>query len=403
MSVEKYEVAVVGGGPAGSAAAYTLAAAGRSVCLIDKSEFPREKLCGGLITLRSKKTFEAIFGTPWDSNIFNSSREIYFFADGKELASQRADEDTQLFFTMRLDFDAYLLELARRAGATLKLGHAISKLEIESGTIALQSGEEIAFNFLIGADGVNSFVAKTLFGASFNPSKIGFGLEVEVPRDLLPQQSERVEIDFGAARWGYGWVFPKQRSFTIGVGGIHRLNLDLRDRLDRYLRHKGLASKDFKVKGQYIPFGDFRKAPGAKNVLLCGDAAGTADPITGEGIAYAMQSGAAAGLAIRNARSDIDGDVLSLYFQDYKSIASSLRQANFWRWFIFPTILQRPFAWAFSDASTLQQGYLKILAGTLDYNALYGLFTTQVRKAIKKLAATVFRKIKELFNRQTNI
>src|SRR5665213_1329008 len=98
MSVEKYEVAVVGGGPAGSAAAYTLAAAGRSVCLIDKSEFPREKLCGGLITLRSKKTFEAIFGTPWDSNIFNSSREIYFFADGKELASQRADEDTQLFF-----------------------------------------------------------------------------------------------------------------------------------------------------------------------------------------------------------------------------------------------------------------------------------------------------------------
>ena len=61
---ESYEAVVVGGGPAGSAAAYTLAAAGKKVCLIDKAEFPRDKLCGGGLTFRSKRAFERIFKRP---------------------------------------------------------------------------------------------------------------------------------------------------------------------------------------------------------------------------------------------------------------------------------------------------------------------------------------------------
>lgn len=392
MTAAKFEVIVLGAGPAGSAAAYTLATAGRRVCLIDKAEFPREKLCGGLITLRSKRVFEATFERRWADDLFCSSEKISFYSDGKFLAPQNGH--SRLFFTMRFDFDNYLLNLAKQAGASLRLGEALAEIDLDHQIVRTQSGEEISFDFLIGADGVNSLVAKKVFGKSFDPDTIGFGLEVEVPRDRLPQQSERVEIDFGAARWGYGWVFPKLKTFTIGVGGIHRLNPDLRSRLDRFLQHKGLDAAEFKVKGQYIPFGDFRKIPGAGNVLLSGDAAGTVDPITGEGIAYAMQSGAAAGRAITRALSNTVGDsALTLYCRDYEEIASSLRQAIFWRRFIFPTILQRPFAWAFSDASTLQQGYLDILAGEREYSALYGLFVRQVGKAIKKLFVAVQRRV----------
>jgi geranylgeranyl reductase family protein len=346
MSTERYEAVVVGGGPAGSAAAYTLAAAGKKVCLIDKAVFPRDKLCGGGLTFRSKIMFERIFKRPWKAELFISSRNVSFFSKGRFLASLKIS--SKLYFTTRLSFDDYLLGLARDAGTTLKLGDAVRKVDLERQSIALQSGEEVAFKFLIGADGVNSLVAKTLFGKSFDPATIGFTLEAEVPRDRLPQQGDIVEFDFSAARWGYGWVFPKQESFTIGIGGIHRLNPDLRGRLDQYFRRKGLDSREFKVKGQYIPGGDYRVIPGRSNVLLCGDAAGAVDPISGEGIAFALQTGGAAGWAVATALSHpADRSALEIYREYYSNVAASLRRGKFWRCFIYPRLVEHLFAWAF--------------------------------------------------------
>jgi geranylgeranyl reductase family protein len=391
MDAEHFEVVVVGGGPAGSAAARTLAAAGRDVCLIDRAIFPREKLCGGLVTLRSKKIFERTFGGQWKNDLFVSSTDVAFFSNGKLIAAP--PPYSRLFFTMRFDFDNYLLGLARQAGAQLKLGESLSNLDLRARVIQLASGINISFDYLIGADGVNSQIAKSIFGHSFDPNTIGFGLEVEVPRANLPDQSDRVEIDFAAARWGYGWVFPKKATFTIGVGGIHKLNPDLRKSLDRYLQHKGLSADEFKVKGQYIPFGDYRKRPGKGCVLLCGDAAGTVDPITGEGIAYAMQSGEAAAQAIIKSTRDKCDNAFDLYLSEYKNIATPIQQATFWRRLIFPKLIQKPFAWAFADASTLQKGYLDILAGERDYNSLYSLFGVQVVKAVRKLFSAISLKL----------
>jgi geranylgeranyl reductase family protein len=346
MGAERYEAVVIGGGPAGSAAAYTLAAAGKNVCLIDKSEFPRDKLCGGGLTFRSKREFERIFKRQWNAELINSSQDVSFFSQGRFLASYKMR--AKLYFTMRLSFDHYLLGLAQEAGATLKLGDAVGKIDLERQSITLRSGEEIAFDFLIGADGVNSLVAKTLFGTSFDPATIAFALEAEVPRDRLPQQGDLVEIDFSAARWGYGWVFPKQETITIGIGGLHRLNPDLRGHLDRYFRSKGLDSNEFKVKGQYLPSGDFRLIPGRSNVLLCGDAAGAVDPISGEGIPYALQTGGLAGAAIAAALSGSAGrSALDIYCDGYKDVVASLQRGKFWRWFVYPRGVERLFAWVF--------------------------------------------------------
>jgi len=132
------------------------------------------------------------------------------------------------------------------------LGDGVQTIDPIRSIVTLATGEVIRYRVLIGSDGVKSIVARTIFGSSFNPKTIGFGLEVEVPREALLNQSNTVEIDFGVAIWGYGWVFPKKDTFTIGVGGIHRFNPDLRERLTAYLELKGLRAENFKVKGQYI-------------------------------------------------------------------------------------------------------------------------------------------------------
>lgn len=386
-----FDVVVVGGGPAGSAAAYTLATGHLSTCIIDKSEFPREKLCGGLVTQRSKSTFEYVFERQWDDDLVLASNNINFCFNGNRLVGLGPKEhDTVMYFTMRVSFDAYLLKMAEQAGATLKLGTRVQSIDLDSNSVLMETGEKIGFRFLVGADGVNSQVAKQLYGESFNPNKIGFGLEVEVPRDQLPGQLNTVEIDFAAARWGYGWIFPKKETYTIGVGGIHKLNPDLKAQLRKYLSFKHLDLDAYRVKGQYIPFGDYRRTPGRRNILLCGDAAGTVDPITGEGIAYAMQTGHAAGITIIESGSLVGVELIKSYLTRYRIVSRSIAKANRWRYLIFPAPIMKTFAWAFADAGTLQRGYLDLLAGKHDYDALGGLFVKQAIKGFRKL----LRKIK---------
>ncbi|MGE3336112.1 MAG: NAD(P)/FAD-dependent oxidoreductase [Rhodospirillaceae bacterium] len=388
---DEFDVVVVGGGPAGSTAAYTAATLGLRTCLVDRQIFPREKLCGGLVTPRTRTLFEEIHRTTLPETLFFSSDLVTFFSDAKWLA--QPDPYCTLYFTMRKEFDAHLLGLAEQAGAMVRVGHGVESIDRSDKRVTLSNGSSVRYRVLIGADGVHSIVAKTLFGSSFNNDTIGFGLEVEVPRERLPNQSNAVEIDFGAARWGYGWVFPKHKTFTIGVGGIHRLNPDLKARFEAYLEIKHLALSEFKVKGQYIPFGDYRRVPGSADILLCGDAAGVVDPITGEGIAYALQTGHHAAQAAATAiRGNVTERALETYLPHYRLAAKAIDQANWWRYLIFPQLLRKPFGWAFADASTLQKGYLDILRGSHGYNALYWLFAKQAAKAVRKLGRRLIGK-----------
>jgi geranylgeranyl reductase family protein len=370
----KYDLIVIGSGPAGSAAATTARALGLSVAIVDKAKFPRDKLCGGLFTGRSEKAMRSVFGLDVTDDLFVTSDHMRFLANGEVLADIKDAPPVHL--TMRRDFDAMLHSHAVKQGAVAFLGIPIT--EIGDDTITIRGGETLQFRALIGADGVNSFVARHLFGRPFDPETIGFGLEIETP--LSESRDNAVEVDFDAADWGYGWSFPKKKTATIGVGGINSRNADMKANMAAYV---GLTDSDetLKYKGQYLPFGDFKKRPGKGNILLAGDAAGLVDPITGEGIALAMESGDYAARAIHKALETQSPDTaIDHYMTAIKPIHRSLGQARIWRMIMFPEATQGYFKKAFKRGNSLQRQYLQLLAGELDYHDIRGALIRRIPK-----------------------
>ncbi len=360
-----FDVVILGAGPAGSAAAKVACDLGLRVAILDKSVFPREKLCGGLFTGRSEKALDRIFGCTVTPDLFLTTNHMRFTSGETVLAD--IPNAPPVHLTMRRDLDAMLVEHAINAGAAPYFGISVSDIDLPASVIMLSSGETLNYGVLIGADGANSLTARTLFGAAFDPDTIGFGLEVEVP--LAPQQDSNkpVTVDFNAAEWGYGWSFPKHATTTVGVGGIHARNGNMKARMTSYVTQMG-ACTDIKYKGQYLPFGDFRKNPGYGNVLLAGDAAGLVDPITGEGIALAMESGAFAAQAAQTALSqEAAHTALRHYKKLLKPTHSEIRRARIWRLAMFHDASKPHFQRAFAKADALQMKYLRLLAGEASY------------------------------------
>jgi geranylgeranyl reductase family protein len=367
MGKHKYDVIIVGGGPAGASAAHTLAGHGMNVCIVDKAVFPRDKLCGGLLTERSRKVFDTVFNTSWQPAVEGVSHGMRFFYHERLL--NEVKDYTKLTWARRTRFDAHLVELAKNAGARLRQGVRVKAVEPDTCTVALADGVRIEADYLIGADGVNSIVAQSLFGRAFDKNTIAFGLEMEAPLGGQLQDIADPEIYFGVVKWGYGWVFPKRETLTIGVAGLWKKNPDIKNAFQRFVGHRCHEIPRAKIKGQYIPFGDYRRMPGRDNILLCGDAAGVVEPITGEGIAYAMQSGYLAARAIiESAARRQPAAACQHYAAGYASIAGSLRWANALRYLIFPKWSESLFATLLPKTQSVPRKHLDLMAAELDYD-----------------------------------
>ena len=376
-----HTVVIVGGGPSGSSAAYTLAKQGIDVCVVDKAVFPRDKLCAGLLSLRSKHIFSEIFDASWEEAFEYKANGVKFFHKNKLLNDVK--NCSEMFFTCRVDFDNYLLTMAESAGASLYQGSGIVSIDLKNRVCHLRSGDEISYDYLIGADGVNSIVAKTLYGKSFEKEKIAFALEVEVDRALSERDVNVPELYFGVAKWGYGWVFPKEKTLTVGIAGRHTKNPDLKKELYDFLINLFGSVPDVKIKGHYIPFGNYRKIPGADRALLVGDAAGVVDPITGEGIAYAMQSGYFAALAVIDSEnSEKNIDVIKAYTRRYSEITSALDYANKLRYLFFPKISESLFVRVFPATTQLPLMHMNLIAGKIDYKEYSRYLISRVFKVI---------------------
>ncbi|MCR9273051.1 MULTISPECIES: geranylgeranyl reductase family protein [Mameliella] len=359
----RFDLIVLGAGPAGSAAAMSAIQAGLRVALVDKARFPRNKLCGGGLTGRAISRYRQTFGGTLPPVPLERRDMFTFHAYGQPLGDSR--DAPPLHLGMRYELDAALVEQALAAGAVDFTGQS-GRLDPDGPALDLPGGR-IEAPLMIAADGVNSPTARTLFGAAFDRARIGFALEVEHPGT---DPDRPLRIDFGAADWGYGWQFPKPRGTTVGLGGVMSRNANMKAGLARYLDQLGLPDT-LPVKGQFLPFGDFRAVPGKGRILLAGDAAGLVDPITGEGIAHALDSGALAARAACRALEDAAPDkALAAYTNDLRPIHRGLRHARLLRNLMFRETLRPAFIRSFRSSRTLRGEYLRMMAGETDYGPL---------------------------------
>jgi len=366
----EFDLIIIGAGPGGAAAAKRAVDLGLRVAIIDKARFPRNKLCGGLISGRSRTAIVRIFGQSPPEAGFLVGRDVQFAWQDQILA--RFTAPSPLHFTMRLSFDDWLLQRAVAAGTRLFEG-VRAKIDPDNNVVTID-GQALRYRVLIGADGVNSMVARHLFGRAFNPATIGFGLECEVPRQT--RHGDTMEIDFRAVQWGYGWVFPKPESLTIGIGGLQARNSDMKAAMAAYLAKHGVASEAVQIKGHFIPFGDFRKKPGRRNILLVGDAGGFVDPLTGEGIAYALETGA---LAAETAAHALDRPTraATAYFKAIAPLQKELTRVNRLRQIAFRPAFEPRFRTKLAQSDALRTAFFQLLDGELTYRGLERRFASK--------------------------
>lgn len=305
----RFDVIVIGAGPAGTTAAYLLASHGYRVLILDKSTFPRGKLCGGLLTWKTVKLLESIFQTTTDFlksiGVITCSTLKYQVVSNTGTSFKRR-LDYPFHFVQRTAYDSFWLKLACRAGADFRPGEKVISLEHfnSGGKITTDKGSEFLGKFIFGADGavsnVRGWLASKNFIHSDWKSNLATALEVLVPRRKTPELPDYPHIYFGHIPWGYAWCFPGDRLRAIGICGLNtKAARLLRNGYETFLDSIPISREHLPTPASHaLPYGNYLTTPGYGNVLLLGDACGLADPLLGEGIYYAHKSSQLAAEAV---------------------------------------------------------------------------------------------------------
>jgi geranylgeranyl reductase family protein len=310
------DVLIVGGGPAGSTCARELKSAGLDVLVLDKSVFPRDKVCAGWITP------QVVAELGIDTDDYRRGRvlqPISSFVTGMgERASAQVSYDKVVSYGIRrCEFDHYLLQ---RSGARLRLGEAWKSMQ-RSGERWLVNGN-ISAALVIGAGGHFCPVARFL-GAHLGKEERAISaqeIEFEMNESQAAScgvQGEQPELYFCDDLKGYGWCFRKGNFLNVGLGreGNHRLAEQVHS-FAQGLASQGKIPADLpgKFKGHaYLLYSHATRPLIDDGVMIIGDAAGLAYTQSGEGIRPAVESGMMAAATVLAADHDYGSERLQPY------------------------------------------------------------------------------------------
>ncbi len=371
MTGNHYDVIVVGGGPAGATAAYELASEGVQVLLLEKERLPRYKCCAGGFPLKAARLLDLDLSSAYDMEV-TKARCTYRGGSAVLMDFGRVVGWT----VMRDKLDYLILKGAMKAGAHVVDCQRVREVEIRSDRAFVRTaGREYSAFIVVGADGANGIVARSVGLMKQRRLAVAVESEITVKQHILEAKRGCVYFDLGSVPGGYGWVFPKKEHLSVGVGEFQGKPTKLKACLSNFLRILDLPSnvQQARVRGHLVPLGGVDRPLHRERVLLLGDAAGLAEPMTGEGIYYAIKSAKLAARVIDHCLQDNSLD-LSRYTQqinaqvtrDFKyarllaSLLYHLPQLSF-RFFVRSPLVRSGIADVLVGNSTFAQLFYQLL------------------------------------------
>jgi geranylgeranyl reductase family protein len=313
LGEHEIDVAVVGAGPAGTTAAWALAKTGRRVALFERLELPRYKTCGGGVVVRARRWLPPVDGAAFEVLAARASLHLHR-ADGRDLDFESA-APISVDLALRATLDHALVEVAVAAGASLRERTAVEDVRVEHDGVVLATNRgELRARFLLVADGATGSIARLAGWKEPHHGVAALEWEIEVDDPTWTRFCERARFDFGDVDRGYAWVFAKRSRLSVGVLTTRRGKAELTRDLQRYLARLGIAPRSVERHGYVIPLLPRREGVARGRVLLLGDAAGLAEPVTAEGISHAAHSARLAARALTDGDDDADTTV-ELYRQ----------------------------------------------------------------------------------------
>jgi geranylgeranyl reductase family protein len=290
-----YDLIIVGGGPSGASAGRAAGKQGLSTLLLEKDNFPRYKPCGGVLSPYSASCLD--FKLP-ESIIERkiSNVKIHF---GDFFVFFWKESNLALLISRKV-FDNFLLEKARETGIEVHTGEKVLDCTEREDSVEVKTTDNIYLGkFVLIAEGSGGTLK---YKVRARDRKTGYCLGLvsepsEKDEATGNQPSDVLDIHFGIAQGGYGWIFPHRGYYSVGIMGTAKYLEHPKKVMMDFLQKNGFSGS-FPIHPHILPIGGIKRKTVNSRLLLSGDAAGFVDAFTGEGIAYAIRSGQLAAEAV---------------------------------------------------------------------------------------------------------
>lgn len=379
-------VAVLGGGPAGAFAAERLASAGLKTVVLDE-KLAWEKPCGGGITYKAYSQYPFLLQNSTSKKLVTQTCLESTHAGAVALNLKRP-----LLIYSRYDLNNMLLARAEKAGAAIEKTRVLGIRRSGRGWLLHTRAGKLEADFCVVATGARNPLREV--GTQWSPSDTMVALGYYVPA-----ARQQIDIRFFPNFEGYIWVFPRVDHLSVGICGKGETSQALRARLENYMERKDISLKDSRFYGHVLPSLECpawqSNRVAGEAWMAVGDAAGLVDPITGEGLYYAVRSADLAAQVILSDEHSPAGQpgayrsLLQRDFIDDLELAARLAKRLFLGKFLYSNVPARMIQFM-RKSPTFCDIMEDLFAGTQNYGDLKARLMKNLNGTFQELLINLF-------------